>query len=290
MEMLSSGQIARYRQEGYLSPLSALTACEAAQLREQIDAFGRRHGLYEAHILRNKAHLKMPSLLPVIHDPRIVSVAAALLGPDVLCWGSSVFIKEPGTPDLVAWHQDSYYWDMAPDDVCTIWLALIDSTMENGALRVIPGSHREPPLPHATSPEGSGNMLFTYEEIAVPVDDARVVTCLLRAGEVSVHHMATVHGSEPNRSEGRRMGYSITYVAPHVRHSGKRNSALLVHGVDRYRHFAADPVPNKEMEPDVLALVDGPFGGGVPVRARALRPDRDFYRNRQYQDDERQGR
>lgn len=273
-------QIARYQREGYLSPLPGLSASDAASVRERIEAFGQRHGVSEAHVLRNKAHLKMPSLIPVVRDPRIVSVAAAILGPDVLCWGSSVFIKEPGASELVAWHQDSYYWDMQPDDVCTIWLALIDSTVENGAMRVIPGSHREPALPHAASPEGSGNMLFTYEEIATPVDETRAVACLLRAGEMSVHHMATVHGSEPNRSAGRRMGYSITYVAPHVRHSGKRNSALLVSGFDRFGHFAADPLPTEEMQADVLVLVDGPFGGGVPVRARPSRPDADFYRCR----------
>lgn len=275
---LPTEQIARYRRDGYLSPLPGLSASEAASLCERIDAFGRRHGVCEAHVLRNKAHLKMPSLIPVVRDPRIVSVAAAILGTDVLCWGSSVFIKEPGAAELVAWHQDSYYWDMQPDDVCTIWLALIDSTVENGAMRVIPGSHREPALPHAASPEGSGNMLFTYEQIAVPLDETRAIGCLLQAGEMSVHHMATVHGSEPNRSAGRRMGYSITYVAPHVRHSGKRNSALLVSGVDRFGHFAADPLPTEEMQADTLALVDGPFGGGVPVRARSARPEPHFYR------------
>lgn len=279
-DTLSPEQIARYRRDGYLSPLPGLAVSEAARLREQIEAFGPRHGVYEAHVLRNKAHLKMPSLIPVVRDPRIVSVAASILGPDVLCWGSSVFIKEAGAPELVAWHQDSYYWDMAPDDVCTVWLALIDSTVENGAMRVIPGSHREPPLPHAASPEGSGNMLFTYEEIATPVDETRAVACLLRAGEMSVHHMATVHGSEPNRSAGRRMGYSITYVAPHVRHSGRRNSALLVSGVDRFGNFAPDLVSTEEMQPDILALVDGPFSGGVPVRARAARPGQHFYRSR----------
>jgi hypothetical protein len=74
------------------------------------------------------------------------------------------------------------------------------------------------------------------------------------------------------------MGYSITYVAPHVRHGGKRNSALLVRGEDRFGYFAPDPTAEREMDPAICAFVDAPFGGGLPVRARAVRPDQNFYR------------
>jgi hypothetical protein len=275
---LSEAQVERYRQEGFLAPLPGLSGAEATALRHAVEDFGRRHQLYEALVLRNKAHLKMPSLLPVIRDARILDAVEGILGPDILCWGSSLFIKEPGAPDYVAWHQDSYYWDMTPEDVCVVWIALIESTRENGAMRVIPGSHRWKSTPHKPSPEGSGNMLFTYEEIAVDIDENQAVDCLLRPGEMSIHHMSAVHGSPPNRSADRRMGYSITYVAPHVRHGGKRNSAMLVRGEDRYGYFAADPLPEREMQPEICAFVDAPFGGGIPVRFRKERPPQDFYR------------
>jgi chlorinating enzyme len=275
---LSATQIDRYRREGYLAPLPGLTATEATAVWSDVEAFGRRHALREAHVLRNKAHLKMPSLTPVVTDPRILDLVEGILGPDILCWGSSLFIKEPGGPEVVAWHQDSYYWDMTPSDVCVLWLALIESTPENGAMRVVPGTHREPTLQHRSSPDGSANMLFTYEEAAVEIDEAATRCCELEAGEFSLHHMGILHGSGANRSNGRRMGYSVTYVAPHVRHGGKRNSALLVRGEDRYRHFAADPVATVEMDPEICAFVDAPFGGSAPVSARAARPAQGFYR------------
>ncbi len=277
---LSEGQVERYRREGYLSPLPGLTAAEAAAVRGEVEAFGRRHGVREAHVLRNKAHLKMPSLAAVVADPRLLDAVEGILGPDILCWGSSLFIKEPGGPEVVAWHQDSYYWDMTPSDVCVLWLALIESTPENGAMRVVPGTHREPTLQHRSSPDGSANMLFTYEEAAVEIDEAATRCCQLEAGEFSLHHMGILHGSGANRSNGRRMGYSVTYVAPHVRHGGKRNSALVVRGEDRHRHFAPDPVPEGEMDPAVCAFVDAPFGGGTPVSARGSRPAPGFYRGR----------
>lgn len=275
---LSATQVDQYRRDGYVAPLPGLTAAQAASVWSDVETFGRRHGLREAHVLRNKAHLKMPSLTSVVTDPRILDHVEGILGPDILCWGSSLFIKEPGGPEIVAWHQDSYYWDMTPDDVCVAWLALVESTPENGAMRVLPGSHQAPALVHRASPDGSPNMLFTHEEAAAEVDEAATRCCVLAAGELSLHHMGVLHGSGPNLSTGRRAGYSITYLAPHVRHGGKRNSALLVRGEDRYRHFAADPVATVEMDPTICAFVDAPFGGGAPVAARGTRPSQDFYR------------
>jgi non-haem Fe2+, alpha-ketoglutarate-dependent halogenase len=277
---LTAEQLARYRAEGYLAPVGAMSADEVVGLRQAIEGFGRRHSVNEALILRNNAHLKMPSLVPVVSDPRVLDAVESIVGPDILCWGSSFFIKEPGGREFVAWHQDSYYWDMTPDDVCVAWIALVDSTEENGAMRVVPGSHRIPAKPHKASPDGSGNMLFTYEEIAIEVDEAQTVACTLAAGQMSIHHMGTIHGSGRNNSTDRRIGYSITYLAPHVRHGGKRDSALLVRGQDRYGHFRPDPVSEVEMDPAVLAFIDVPYGGSLPVAARARRPQQDFYRKR----------
>lgn len=275
---LSPAEVARFQEEGFLAPLDALAPAEVAGLRQDIEAFGRRHGVKEALILRNKAHLKMPGLLPVVQDARILDAVEGILGPDILCWGSSFFIKEPGGSEFVAWHQDSYYWDMAPADVCVVWVALAPSTIENGAMRVVPGSHKAPAQPHHASEGGSGNMLFTYEEIAVEVDEAQSVPCLLAPGQMSIHHMAIIHGSGRNNAHDRRIGYSITYLAPHVRHSGKRGSAILVRGADRFGHFRPDPVATREMDPEICAFIDAPYGGNLPAALRAERPSQDFYR------------
>ncbi|MEU7863187.1 phytanoyl-CoA dioxygenase family protein [Nonomuraea sp. NPDC049141] len=268
---LSPSDLARYRSLGYLTDLPGLTAGECAELGARIAAFGRRHGVQEQLVLRNKAHLKLPALAPVVADPRIVDAVEAVLGPDVLCWGSSLFIKEPGRPEQVAWHQDSYYWDIEGDAVCTAWVALIPSTSLNGAMRVIPGSHLLPPRRHAASPSGSANMLFSYEEISGEVDEAQAVELTLSAGRFSLHHMAIVHGSAANHSAGRRMGYSITYLNPaKVRHHARRTHGLLVRGRE-WGMFSPDPVPDGEMDPAVLAFVDEQFGRLAPRSGTAGR-------------------
>ena len=259
---LSAAQVERYHREGYLSPLPALNAAEAAGFAERIVAFERETGLVAGHVIRNKGHLKLKALYDLVFDARILDVVEGVLGPDILCWGSSLFVKEAGDRGFVAWHQDSYYWGLDPADVCSAWIAFLPSSRENGAMRVIPGSHRGEPmaLAHKDSPEGSANMLFTHEEIAVAVDEREAADLTLAQGEMSLHHVKLVHGSPPNRSAGRRMGYAIRYVAPHVRQRGDQNSATLVRGRDRFGYFSQDPVPERDMDPEIVAFVDTPVG------------------------------
>lgn len=275
---LTDEQIASYEKDGFLCPLKALEGEDAKALCDDIAAFGRRHQVKEALILRNKAHLRMPSLIPVIKSPAVLDAVEGILGPDILCWGSSFFIKEPGGSEFVAWHQDSYYWDMEPDDVCVVWIALQPSTLENGAMRVVPGTHAVPTKAHKASDQGSANMLFTHEEIAIDVNEADTVACVLQPGEMSIHHMGIIHGSGRNNTDTRRIGYSITYLAPHVRHGGKRNSAMLVRGEDRFGHFQPDPVSEQEMNPEISAFIEAPYGGALPAALREDRPSQDFYR------------
>lgn len=267
---LSEPQVTSYHRDGFLYPLPALDPAEAAGVRRHIEAFEQATGLAAGHVIRNKGHLKLTRLYELIFHPRVLDAVESVLGPDILCWGSSLFVKEAADAAFVAWHQDSYYWGLEPDDVVSAWIALAPSTIENGAMQVIPGTHRMAQMAHRKSAPGSANMLFTHEELAEDVDPSRAVDLVLRQGEMSLHHVKILHGSPPNRSAARRMGYAIRYVAPHVRQRGDQNSATLVRGHDRYGYFARDPVPVKDMDPAIVAFVDQPFGR-VPVGARAGR-------------------
>lgn len=258
---LSAEQKARYERDGYLAPLPAIGAERAAALCRRIADFEAETGQVAGHVIRNKGHLKLIALYELVFDPAILDALEAVLGPDILCWGSSLFVKEARDPGFVAWHQDSYYWGLEPHDVASAWIALEPSTSENGAMRVIPGSHREAPKAHVASPAGSANMLFTHEELGEAVDEARAAEILLQPGEMSLHHVNLLHGSQPNRSAERRMGYAIRYLAPHVRQRGDMDSAVLVRGQDRYGHFKPDPVPRRDLDPAIVAFVDAPLGG-----------------------------
>ncbi len=243
--MLSSEQIAGFAADGYLAPLPALDAAALADCRRAVEGFIDASGGAAAGVargaLRTKAHLRCPALLDLVRHSAILDAIEGLIGPDLLCRSVSIFLKEPGDPAHVAWHQDAAYWGLEPPDVVTAWVALTDSTVENGALRVLSGSHRAPLLPHAPSGDPA-NLLSNGQKITVAIDPARTRTLLLRAGEMSLHHVGTAHGSEPNRSTARRFGVAIRYMATRVRSVGPRPpSAMLVRGRDRYRNFKPEP-------------------------------------------------
>lgn len=79
------------------------------------------------------------------------------------------------------------------------------------------------------------------------------VDILLRAGEMSLHHVRMVHGSPPNRSDDRRIGLAVRYIATHVKQLEGEDGALLVRGVDDYRHFAPERAPASDLSADALA-------------------------------------
>ena len=239
-----------FRELGYVAPLPALSAAEAARCRARLEDFiatGSDDMPAMMKRLRTKAHLQCPALFELVQTPAILDHVAEALGPDLLCRACSVFLKEPGSNTNIAWHQDSGYWELDPQDVATAWVALTDSTIENGALEVLPGSHLGPLMPHEIA-NIPGNILSRGQTITAPIDQAKARPLVLRAGEMSLHHMNIAHRSQPNRSARRRIGVAIRYVAAHVRNTGEhRDSAMLVRGEDRYGHF--------------LHETEGPFAG-----------------------------
>jgi ectoine hydroxylase-related dioxygenase (phytanoyl-CoA dioxygenase family) len=227
--------VARYREDGYLAPLRAFDETDALVLRSVVEDWLASEP--DPAVLRTKAHLRCAALLEVVRSPAVLDRVGELLGPDVLCRSSSIFLKEPGASSFVAWHQDARYWELDPPDVATAWIALGPSTVENGALRVLPGSHRAPLMRHGTI-DADGNMLSRGQGIVDPVDETTAVTLTLLPGEMSIHDVRLAHASAPNVSSERRIGYAIRYVAAHVRsHRTPRDSALLVRGRDRFCNF-----------------------------------------------------
>ncbi|HXO03918.1 MAG TPA: phytanoyl-CoA dioxygenase family protein, partial [Stellaceae bacterium] len=203
--------------------------------------------------IRHKAHLLFPFLADLIRHSAILDAIEDILGPDILCWNTNFFIKEAETPSFVSWHQDSTYWGLSTPDVCTAWVALTPSTIENGAMAVIPKSHTMDQIPHRDTFDRH-NLLTRGQEVAVEVDEREAVPLVLRPGEMSLHHVRLVHGSPPNPSPDRRIGFAIRYIPTSIHQLEGTDSATLVRGTDRYGHFELEPRPDRDMQDDMLAL------------------------------------
>jgi non-haem Fe2+, alpha-ketoglutarate-dependent halogenase len=249
---ISTDAIRQFDAQGFYAPIPALTNGEAADLRNRLEAFEAANiGLTGG--LRNKPHLLFTWLDELVRHPGVLDAVEQVIGPNILVWGSSFFIKEPRNPSFVSWHQDSTYWGLEPPDIVTAWVALNESTHENGAMRVIPGSHKLDQAPHRDT-FAADNLLSRGQEIMVEVDESQAVELPLQPGEMSLHHVRLIHGSEPNPSTKRRIGFAIRYLPTYVRQAvGGRDSAMLVRGVDKYCHFDPEQRPEFDMAPGAQA-------------------------------------
>jgi len=252
-KLLSPSQIEQYRDQGFIHPIRVMSKAEALALRARLERFERETGGPLKGSFRHKSHLLFTWLAELVRQPRILDAVEDLYDGDLLCWSSNFFIKERESPAFVSWHQDSTYWGLDRPDVVSAWVAFTPASDANGAMRVIPGSHKLDQIAHRDT-FAKHNLLTRGQEIAVDVDEREAVSIELEPGEMSLHHVRLVHGSPPNLSEDRRIGFAIRYVPTSVRQIIGTDSATLVRGTDRFGHFEPEPMPPADLDPAMLEL------------------------------------
>jgi len=252
--VLTPAQVSAYARDGYHFPVRAMSAEEAGRYRGKLEDLERKLGSSVMKTnFRNKPHLALTWADDLVRHPKILDAVEDILGPNLLCWSSSLFVKDAHDESYISWHQDSTYWGLSHPDVITAWIALSPSTRANGCMRVDPGTHLNQ-LPHKDT-FAAKNLLTRGQEVEAEVDEKRVVDIELQPGEFSLHHVRIVHGSEPNPSDIRRVGFAIRYIPTYLKQiAGPRDSAMLVRGVDTYHHFDMEPRPKADMDPEAVEV------------------------------------
>jgi hypothetical protein len=252
---LTQAQVEAFRRHGYLYPFPMLDEAERA---ECLAALAR----YEAWLggLLSKADRKrftMPyAYLPwanrLARDPRILDVVEDLIGPDILVWTSTFWVKEPGSATFAAWHQDSTYFGHEPAELATVWLALTDASSLAGCMNVMSWEGRPRQLRHGAR-RHADSINRGGQTVLEPIDETKAVAMELAAGSFSVHHGLALHQSAPNRASHRRIGLGLNYMPAHVRTTGSvRLAAMLVRGEDRHGHFDLIEPPAEELSDAAL--------------------------------------
>jgi non-heme Fe2+,alpha-ketoglutarate-dependent halogenase len=243
-KVFSPDQVENYHANGIAFPAPVMSAAEAAGFLAQFEEDeqrqwqrrGRAYDDLEGREWLRKPHKSSRWAFELATHPRIIDAIEDILGPDILLWDTKLFPKPPRSASFVSWHQDGTYLGIEPlSDVLTAWVALSDSMVENGCMRVFPGTHKAGQLPH-TKTFADGNLLLNGQVIEGTKAEA-AIDVPLRAGEMSVHHMMLVHGSLPNTSDTKRIGISINYVTPRARETMMTRPVVLVRGEDRFNHF-----------------------------------------------------
>lgn len=249
---LSQIEIDQFREHSWCAPVPALSQDELEWYQRKFAEWEARHGGPIDGNFRNKPHLFLAWLDELVHHPAVLDAVEDLIGPNIWLWHAQFFVKEPRTPSFVSLHQDSAYWQIEPALGVSAWVAFTASDRGNGCMQVIPDTHLGV-LEHEDR-KSTDNMLWRGQTARLDGIRGEPIHLELRAGEMSLHHARIVHGSGANPSDRRRIGYSIRYVPTHVKRLGPRDSALLVRGVDEYRHFDPEPRPESDFHPEAMAF------------------------------------
>ncbi|MGH8597102.1 MAG: phytanoyl-CoA dioxygenase family protein [Gammaproteobacteria bacterium] len=251
-KILSVAARSQYQRDGYYFPLDVLSPAEVTERRTRLEGFERAQGHPIVGPQRSKSHVLFTWVDELIRHPRILDAVEDLIGPDILCWNTVWWIKEPMSDTYVSWHQDLRYVGLDCNEFVTAWLALSPATVESGCMRILPGSHQDEIMPHHDK-YNEDNLLTRGQEISVPVDESRAVAMELAPGQISLHNVRLAHASTPNRSHDRRIGLSMHYIPPSARQlSVDWDSASLVRGEDRFHHFTPTPRPVRDLDPDAV--------------------------------------
>ena len=216
--------------------MPVLDAGEVRELRADLEYWEKQQGHPLDYPEKSKSYLLYRWADTLVHHPKVLDAVEDVIGPDILVYHSTMWIKEAHTPAYVRWHQDGAYFFLDPLEHVTAWVALSEASELAGCMRVI-RAHRLPLVEHDDKP-GPHNMINRGQGISERFDGETGVSMALRAGELSLHHTALVHCSPGNDNDDRRMGLGISFIPAHVRPLGPvKPSALLVRGEDRYGHF-----------------------------------------------------
>ncbi len=253
MPHLTSAQLSQFRTEGYVSPFRRVSAAEAAEDRARIEAYEVQAGHDANRTLKIKGNLAFPWLMALARKPQILDVVEDVIGPDILVFTATFFIKEPGSPTFAAWHQDATYFGLTPHEHVTAWVALTNASAEAGCMEVLSSRGNPRQMRHAAL--GLANSINVGGQAIVDgLDEAGGTLMALPAGSFSLHHTLSRHRSAPNRAAHRRVGIGISYSPAHCRLTGSvRMCARLARGSDRGGHFDLIPAPEGELHPAALA-------------------------------------
>jgi phytanoyl-CoA hydroxylase len=235
----------RYRDDGYAIFRGALDVELVNEAQDHVTWLEQRHPDVRPEHLGHEYVRTDPFWLRLVSDDRLLGIAQLFIGPDIALFASHYISKPPFSGLPVLWHQDGAEWPLDPIEVITLWLAVNESTPENGCLRVIPGSHRHD-FYALRDNQGIDSVLNARSD--VDVDESQAVDLALEPGDVEVHHPNILHGSTANTSPRRRCGLTIRYIPTSTRITTEEQpftSAFLLRGhpgVNRYQqrpHYRA---------------------------------------------------
>ncbi len=245
---LTDSQIAQFHGKGCIDALPVFNAAELEALNQGLAEELKLLEEGETTKEIREWHEASRFLYDICMNEKILDYVECLLGPNFYLWASNFFIKEPRSLESVTWHQDAYYWPLDPRASLTVWLAFDDVDKENGAMEIIPGSHKGGIFTHNRL-EGAGDSVLDLECDTSGFDLSTVENIKMKAGDISIHSDQLIHGSPGNPSDRRRAGLTIRYSPTNVKCDLSINPNFKVYqarGTDTYNYNPKAEVPTEQ--------------------------------------------
>jgi ectoine hydroxylase-related dioxygenase (phytanoyl-CoA dioxygenase family) len=206
--------VAEFDEVGYTIFRDVLDQGLLEETNDHVEWLQKRHPDVRPEQLGHVYLRDDPFWLRLVSDDRLLDIAELFIGPDIALFASHYISKPPFSGQPVLWHQDGSYWPLEPMEVVSLWLAVDDSNLDNGCMKVIPRSHKgQLHGVHANTELES----VLGSETDSEVDESAAVPLILAAGDVEVHHPMIMHASDANQSEHRRCGLTIRYIPSSTR-------------------------------------------------------------------------
>lgn len=242
---LTDEQVEFFKENGYVGPFDLYAPEDGPRLWNQakLEMVLSKNKPHNSTIINYDRHLDCDTLSAHIERPEIVHKLQSLIGPDVLCWKSNIFKKDPGEAGT-GWHQVETFvvgettTSSSPSlqyteetanltQELTVWTAFSPAKKENACLRYIPGSHKRwyydesKPLTYNVESKSHDFFGYDYSELQLDKDwdpeKENPVDMEMEAGQFVIFLAKTIHGSHPNTSDQTRLGFASRYVAPSVK-------------------------------------------------------------------------
>jgi ectoine hydroxylase-related dioxygenase (phytanoyl-CoA dioxygenase family) len=238
-----------YERDGVVFPVPVLSPKEVAGYRNKLESIAALVG--ESKRFDN-LHLFFPWAYRLATHEAVLDAVENIIGPDLVIDGTLVFYKPPRDGSYASWHQDSVYsgWHLTPS--VSAWIALTPSEAANGCMRAIPGSHKLGLLDHDNVHDDPNLLNRRGERVRMDIDESAAIDIVLRPGEMSLHHTNIVHGSNPNGSDGPRIGFIVRFVTSRTTNRERPVVRARGNGDCSHLKLAAPPV-DENFEPAVAA-------------------------------------
>jgi ectoine hydroxylase-related dioxygenase (phytanoyl-CoA dioxygenase family) len=247
---LSKSEISQYDSDGFIKNLPVFSERGVEELQIFFNELKTRLPSSVDINKTNMWHKASKKFYDVAHTPEILDYVEDLLGLNFYLWGGQFFYKPALSKSIVPWHQDSQYWPLNPSNSVTVWLAVFDTDKDNSAMKIVSGSHKTKKYLHTEN--NNKDYILNKEVDDDQIDKNKIVFMNLKAGEISLHSDALLHGSNANTSDRPRCGITFRYSPSHVKadlNEWPFFSIQIARGSKKHTLNPVAPIPRGEATP-----------------------------------------